>query len=368
MLSILVSITYLYYTISHTQESLHGNLEKLFILQAKHFSENIENKIKEKISNNIYEHLKEEPLLREELQNSVSMLITPSFKYIYVLYRDKNGKFRYLLDGSKEDKGEFGQKLNVDKENWNKIYITKEHNVILQKDIKNLWGTYLQPILYNNHVAAIIAIDFSAKLPESISTVMRPIQHIFLYVFTSIALLLLILLYQSIVTIKTKKESFTDELTQTYNRSFLRDFLKKIDPSKYQILMFDIDFFKKINDTYGHEAGDYILSEVAQTIKKVIRDNDIIIRFGGEEFLIFIHKDINDEKLTKEIAYRLRKSIEKREFDYNGTIIKVTTSIGVTLHPQNYKSISEAIKKADEMLYLAKGKGRNRVVLDSDDI
>ncbi len=368
MLSILVSITYLYYTVSHTQESLHNNLEELFIIQAKHFSENIENEIKEKISNNLYAHLRDDDSLRGEIQNSISMLITPSFKYIYVLYRDKNGKFRYLLDGSKEDKGEFDQKLNVDKENWNKIYITKEYNVILQKDIKNLWGTYLRPIFYGNDVAAIIAIDFSAELPESISMVMRPIQHIFLYVFTSIALLLFILLYQGIVAIKTKKESFTDELTQTYNRSFLRDFLKKIDSSKYQILMFDIDFFKKINDTYGHEAGDYILSEVAQTIKKVIRDDDVVVRFGGEEFLIFIHKGIDDEELTKDIAYRLRKSIEKREFGYNKTPIKVTASIGVTLHPQNYKSISEAIKKADEMLYIAKEKGRNRVVLDSDDI
>jgi len=365
MLSVLASISYLYFAVSNTQASLQTNLEKLFILQAKNFSENIKDVIKQKISKDLYEELKQNSLLREELQNSLSMLITPSFKYVYVLYRDKHGKYRYLLDGSREERGDFNQKLHVDTHNWDKIYTTKECNVLIQKDIQNLWGTYLQPILYHDSVEAIIAIDFSAKLPQSISSVMRPIQHIFLYVFISIAMLLLILLYQTIVNARTKKDSFTDELTQTHNRSYLREFLKKMDATKYQILMLDIDYFKKVNDTYGHKAGDYILSEVAHTIRKTLRNNDIIIRFGGEEFLIFIHKDINYEEPSTTIAYRLRESIENREFNYEGTHINITVSIGATLNPENYDNISDAIKKADEMLYIAKESGRNRVVLDS---
>ncbi|MEA2100002.1 MAG: GGDEF domain-containing protein [Campylobacterota bacterium] len=350
---------------SSTQEKLQTNLEKLFIIQAKNFSENIEDTVKQNILDNLYKNLKENESLRDNLQNSISMLITPSFKYIYVLYRDKNGKYRYLLDGSKEDRGEFGQKLNVDKENWDKIYNTKADDAILQKDIENLWGTYLKPIIYNNEVSAVIGIDFSAKLPHSISSVMRPMQNTFIYIFIAIASLLIVLLYQTIINIKTKKNAFTDELTQTFNRTYLKEFLRNLDSTKYQILMFDIDFFKKVNDTYGHKAGDFILIEVAKIIKQVLRKQDVTIRFGGEEFLIFVHKSVNYKQDKLMVAEEIRKSIEQAVFNFEGTIINITTSIGITLYPENYNNISDAMNKADEMLYIAKKSGRNRVISDS---
>ena len=125
--------------------------------------------------------------------------------------------------------------------------------------------------------------------------------------------------------------------------------------------MLDIDHFKKVNDTYGHRIGDYILRDVAAIIKEEIRSSDVLVRYGGEEFLIFIKND-KDPKLARSIAQRIRKRIEKTTFRYDDVEIHLTVSMGITLLPKHFKNISEAIKNADEMLYIAKKEGRNRVI------
>jgi diguanylate cyclase (GGDEF)-like protein len=128
--------------------------------------------------------------------------------------------------------------------------------------------------------------------------------------------------------------------------------------------MLDIDHFKGVNDTYGHKVGDNILSDVASIIKKVIRSDDIFIRFGGEEFLLFIRRKNTKEMLATQIAERIRYKIEEKIFTYDTVSLKITISIGITCSPQHFKTISEAIKHADELLYIAKREGRNRVVSD----
>lgn len=366
IISIFTSIFYLFYIIKETKTTLYNNFEKTFTQQAIYFANNIESLIKKEIPKDLYKTLEKNINLRIKLQNSFSLLVTPTFKYIYVLYKDKNGKYRYLLDGSKNDKGEFGERLNVDKTSWNKAYDSGLELILVQKNLESIWGTFLKPIKYNNKTEAIIAIDFSSNLPASIYNATQPIKNIFLYIFISITLLLLILIWQTLINIKIKKESITDVLTQTYNRNFLRDFLNKFNPEKYQIIMLDIDHFKKVNDIYGHKAGDYILSEVANIIKKTIRKDDYIIRFGGEEFLIFIKKDNKETNYAKEISEKISKDVEKVDFLYNGNKINITVSIGVTVYPDHFKSATDAIKKADEMLYIAKKQGRNKIIFDTE--
>ncbi len=366
--TIIASILYLYNGVSTTHTKLIENLEKIFVLQAGQFAENIEEELKHHIDMNedLYSYLKRRPTLRKELEHTLSALVTPSFKYVYVLYRDKRGKYRYLLDGSKEDKGLFDQKLDVDKEKWNRCYDTGRDQVLTQKDLEGLWITYLKPILYEGRVHGVIAIDFSTGLPATIAKATRPLENIFLYIFVAIGILLLILLYQTILNIRTKKESIIDPLTSTYNRNFLRDFLKSINPARYQIMMVDIDHFKKINDNFGHKAGDLILREVAEAIKKELREKDRVIRFGGEEFLIFLYREKQECSAAKIISNRLKESIEKRVFTYENMPIHITVSIGIASHPEHFKSVPDAIKHADEMLYIAKREGRNKIVFDKN--
>ncbi len=132
-------------------------------------------------------------------------------------------------------------------------------------------------------------------------------------------------------------------------------------------IMSDIDFFKKVNDTYGHAVGDYVLKTVAKTIKKELREEDIASRYGGEEFIFLLPHTKLEEAMT--VAERLRKQVENKKInieEYNIQGIKeisVTISIGVSEYNKNEKDPQTLYKKADKALYKAKESGRNKVVM-----
>jgi diguanylate cyclase (GGDEF)-like protein len=360
-LFIFTSITYLFFSTNTIQKDINTNIEKILVSQAGSFAKNIEKEIHSYIKKDPYSELKKDEALRHRMEHAIATIVNEYFQYVYVLYRDANNNFRYLLDGS-ADKGSFNQRLNVEKEYWNKVYTTKKPVIINQNNLENIWITYLQPVIFDNEVKAVVAIDFSTQLPASVYNAIEPLKKVFIYIFVSISLLVAILAFQTFLGIKSKKASITDALTQTYNRTFLRELLERINIADYQIMMIDIDHFKQINDNYGHKAGDLILAKTAQLINNMIRKEDYLIRFGGEEFLLFIKRGKHKRPLAYKIAQRIRRRIEKTSFDYEGKVITITASIGLTCEPTHFKTVSDAIKNADEMLYSAKRAGRNTVI------
>lgn len=155
-----------------------------------------------------------------------------------------------------------------------------------------------------------------------------------------------------------------DSLTKLYNRQYL--FLKMKDElnrfkrykTAFSILLLDIDDFKRINDTFGHQKGDGILSKFSIILEKSKRDLDICARYGGEEFMIVLpHTDLHEAKI---IAERLRIIIENNFKNDTG----ITTSIGVSNCPKSSKTLKNLIKKADNALYKSKSRGKNRVTCD----
>jgi diguanylate cyclase (GGDEF)-like protein len=152
-----------------------------------------------------------------------------------------------------------------------------------------------------------------------------------------------------------------DSLTKLYDRQYLllkiKDEFNRFKRYKtpFSILLLDIDDFKRINDTFGHQKGDEVLAEYAGLMHKSKRDLDICGRYGGEEFIILLpHTDMNEAEI---IAERLRMLIENR-FKNN---IGLTTSVGVSNCPVSSKTIKNLIKKADDALYKSKSLGKNRV-------
>ncbi len=152
-----------------------------------------------------------------------------------------------------------------------------------------------------------------------------------------------------------KENSYLDPLTQVYNR----EFLKKVQSNLfYGVVMIDIDYFKKINDSHGHQVGDKVLKSVAQTLKENSRSSDFVIRFGGEEFLVLL-KDVRLTNNIEKIANRYREVIEKLRIQESNLLeISVTISSGIALF---YNDLEQTIKKADKALYKAKKSGRNIV-------
>lgn len=125
------------------------------------------------------------------------------------------------------------------------------------------------------------------------------------------------------------------------------------------LLMIDIDFFKKVNDTYGHMAGDYVLAGVAERIKSMIRDEDILARYGGEEFAVILRG--TDKSGALKLAERIRAKVADGPFKFELQPIPVTVSIGIaTLEDKNFEKSEDLIKRADECLYKSKENGRNR--------
>ncbi len=166
---------------------------------------------------------------------------------------------------------------------------------------------------------------------------------------------------------KAKKQALYDGLTGAYTRAVFNDrIVKEIEKAKREgkklcFMMIDIDHFKKINDTYGHQTGDLVLKILIKQIKKVIRDFDFLARYGGEEFCIILPD--TDIKTANEIAERIRKKIEKTKFIYKGEKFPVTISIGVTELNKNDNE-KTIIERADRALYKAKNSGRNRVIVE----
>lgn len=128
------------------------------------------------------------------------------------------------------------------------------------------------------------------------------------------------------------------------------------------VLMFDIDFFKKFNDTYGHECGDFVLKTVASLIKNSLRESDIAGRYGGEEFTVLLNGASKNDAM--QVAERIRSTIENHDFVYNNQHLHVTISGGVSVFDVDTNPVSnpnEFINQADKGLYLSKGNGRNQV-------
>jgi diguanylate cyclase (GGDEF)-like protein len=151
--------------------------------------------------------------------------------------------------------------------------------------------------------------------------------------------------------------SYTDQLTGTFNRHKITKIVKndlfREQERNISLIILDIDFFKKVNDTYGHDKGDIILKYIAETLKSNTSSNDLVVRWGGEEFLIILF-DYNETKAAR-LANKIRNEVEKGD---NG-ISKVTISLGICQYKDSYL---ETVKKADTALYYAKEHGRNQAI------
>ncbi|STX51846.1 sensor histidine kinase [Legionella busanensis] len=162
-------------------------------------------------------------------------------------------------------------------------------------------------------------------------------------------------------------QSIRDPLTGLYNRRYLEDFLFKhvhqAERAKttFSVLMLDLDHFKKINDSYGHDAGDAVLKELGRILQGIIRIGDIAARYGGEEFVVAFY-DI-DHKTTLTRAESIRQAVLRLQVRYGAQQVgPITVSIGVAMYPGDGRTPTELVEAADKALYTAKHNGRNQII------
>ena len=253
----------------------------------------------------------------------------------------------------------------------------------VQKRIKNgdLFSIYYQSTdMYNGHT---IVISFAPVTNLNNKTVAYIVHYLFgdfvdvifnnmrlLFVVLTLLAFILTIIFTFILFNERRKQkamhdfAVHDALTGIYNRHGINEILSqelkefKRDKKEFSVIFFDIDLFKKVNDIYGHDIGDYVLENIANLVSIEIRSSDIFARWGGEEFIIFLPNTNISNSI--DIAEKLRKIIEEHAFS---NVDSITCSFGVTqLQEQDDKT--SFLKRVDELLYKAKENGRNCVVSD----
>lgn len=167
--------------------------------------------------------------------------------------------------------------------------------------------------------------------------------------------------------------SLRDGMTGLYNRRFLEEFIDTVmsqtqrEDKTYSVLMLDVDFFKIVNDTYGHDVGDKVIVKIGELLHESIRTSDLAIRYGGEEFILMLHNA--NEEGTLKVAQAIHKKFSQIIFNVaDGKTMQKTMSIGISYFPKDADTILKCIKFADNALYKAKTTGRNKIVSYTKDM
>ncbi|WP_303921061.1 diguanylate cyclase DgcA [Treponema berlinense] len=225
--------------------------------------------------------------------------------------------------------------------------------------ITSLNPSLVVPLVQKNHLDGILVLGEKIALPgeEGYSSYEKEL-------ILTIASLAAVAIYNSTLL----ERSSTDMMTHLKLKYFFYNVLTdKLDEAVAQnlplsVIMFDIDFFKRFNDTYGHACGDYVLQTVAKIIRSCIRSCDLASRYGGEEFTVMLDKTNKDDAMT--VAERIRQHVEEYDFCYENQHVKVTISIGVTVFDSEKNLVTspkQLVDQADQALYVSKRSGRNRV-------
>ena len=227
--------------------------------------------------------------------------------------------------------------------------------------LKSLNPTLIVPLILKNHINGILYLGERFLLDPDADIAYSDYEKDQILNIANLAAI-------SINNTALIERSSTDMMTHLKLKYFFFNVLsEKLDIAHSQhlplsVLMFDIDFFKHFNDTYGHECGDYVLKEVASLIKSNLREEDLASRYGGEEFTALLNN--TKKEVAMAIAERIRSSIAAHDFIYNDQHMKVTISVGVAVFDYKDNPITvpkNLVNQADQGLYMSKHNGRNRV-------
>ncbi|MDH3813551.1 MAG: diguanylate cyclase [Acidobacteriota bacterium] len=214
------------------------------------------------------------------------------------------------------------------------------------------------PLLLGGSVSAVLQILYSAGEAPDIQEKLHSIKT---YIDEAAPVI-----ESKRLTDILRESTLRDPMTGLYNRRFLEQFSDRLtsttdrQESSLSLLMCDLDSFKEMNDTHGHEAGDLALHEAVRIFGASVRHTDFVIRMGGDEFLVIL-ADSSPEKAT-EVAERIRASMEANRFDIASRKLKMTLSLGVSIYPQDSEDFQECMRAADAALYCAKEAGCNRAL------
>ncbi|NOV78279.1 diguanylate cyclase (GGDEF)-like protein [Clostridium saccharobutylicum] len=253
--------------------------------------------------------------------------------------------------------------MHIDLISTEMVYINKEQEFIINSkdplkqigeektDIHSIMGVpiklrdkFIGYILVEQNIYNFMTVELKVFLKTIANQIAISIENSFLYR-------------------ELEKITQVDSLLGIYNRKYFFEFLEKklCKENKFSIVMIDIDDFKKVNDTYGHQFGDKILINTANVVSNWLDKDDIIARYGGEELIVYL-SDFSDEYSVYDKVEVIRRSVEQSKVSLNGQEKSVTASFGISFFPLDGSNINDLIKIADDLLYKSKKSGKNKVL------
>jgi diguanylate cyclase (GGDEF)-like protein len=291
--------------------------------------------------------------------------------YIFTEKKISDTEVAYLIDGEVPGSENFSPIGLVDELGEYERQAFQNGNAVATPVIEDeRWGNHLSgfaPITDpdTGNIVGLVGVDFSLKYVEKFISNIK----LFIIVITFVSIV-----FTTIVSYKLmdsrRKALYTDHLTGVYSKRYhekaLKKAIKKAQTSNepLSLIMIDVDYFKQINDKYGHVAGDIVIKNIAQNIKKSIRTTDFCSRFGGDEFIIILPD--TDKERAKNIAQRIADGmlnlnyVTKKELDIE---LDLTLSIGIAQWTRDTTEI-ELVKHADRAMYLSKTSGRNKITVN----
>ena len=234
------------------------------------------------------------------------------------------------------------------------------------KELESLHPTLIIPLCHKNHMNGILVLGERLDLGDGIEYSEYDKSQI-----VAIASLAAVAINNASLLEKSSTDMMTHLKLKYFFYNVLTDKLDLAIEQKQSlaVLMFDIDFFKKFNDTWGHACGDFVLKSVAKIIKTNTREHDVASRYGGEEFTVMLPNTSKEDAMS--VAERIRKEIEKTDFCYENQHMNVTISIGCAVYDSEKNPVSvpkDLVEQADKALYASKRNGRNMVSFADSDV
>ncbi len=358
-----VFIMMLFFQYDNALKKAYVNIEEVEKVNVNAFAKNIEDFLKKDYRQSLEKPFDIDQNTREKIDKTISMFTGGRYAYIFFIAHDKKGGYRYIFDGAKDpkEKGMYLQKFSPASDVWDEVVENKKPQWITQNSINGLWLTYLYPIMLDGKMSMILAFDFSIKEYLLVKSIFAPINNYLMIIAFILGLLLIFIYFFGYLFYKQRRRTFVDHLTGTFNRHYLHKIENTIKLKDFYMALIDLDHFKRVNDIYGHDAGDEVLKVFSQRLKSILSRDDILIRYGGEEFLLFLSKrNIKIDEETK-IIFNIQNKISSEKFEIKKDKLQVTVSIGFNATPHLSRSLNDAINATDKMLYVAKINGRNRV-------
>ena len=327
------------------------------IQQAEQYASKITKLIQVRTEKNIDEILKDNPQLREDLNEVLQAFLTQQYQYIFVLQKDEKGNYRFLLDGAEKDPEEYQTIFFPKSKLFDTVYRTQKMQIIEQHEgVEQIWLSLVYPIVNENKTEALLVLDLSESYGEHLSNFNSPLMTVVWMMQAFLVLSLFFLVFLAYKYYKIRKDLFIDKLTSVYKKQYLEEFFNRNRIDQYHAMLIDIDEFKEINTKFGYEHGDIVLIQFTEILVATLPSEAIVVRIGGTEFLVISPKEAGS---IDEQAQNVFDVLKEKKYLIGNEVQHITVSMSVMSIPEETMFIQNIERLLDEKLLEVKSRGKN---------